>query len=82
MNVILSQKFCDGEGSVTRGVVMMEHPFVCNVWSHASDLFSEPIKDVFINTWLTICPGGTNSVWTIPLLSKKHQHRFDLRFAH
>ena len=27
---------------------MMEHPFVCNVWSHANDPFSEPFKVVFI----------------------------------
>ena len=24
--------------------------------------------------WLTVCPGGTNSVLTIPLLSRKNQH--------
>ena len=29
-------------------VVMMEHPFLCNVWSHVNDPFSEPLKDVFI----------------------------------
>ena len=33
---------------MTLGVVMMEHPFVCNVWFHANDLFSEPFKDVFM----------------------------------
>ena len=57
---------------MTWGVVMMEHPFVCNVWSHANEPFSEPFKDVFIKkTWLTVCPGGTNSEWKIPFLSKK-----------
>ena len=34
---------------MTWGVVMMEHPFVCNVRSHANDPSSEPFKDVFIN---------------------------------
>ena len=36
------QNFYDGEGSMTWDVVMMQHPFVCNVWSHANDRFSEP----------------------------------------
>ena len=43
----------------------MEHPFVCNVWSHMNDPFSEPFKDVFINKFWK-----NNSVWIIPLLSK------------
>ena len=33
---------------MTWGVVMIEHPFVCNIWSHANDRFSELFKDVFI----------------------------------
>jgi len=28
--------------------------------------------------WLTVCPGGTNSLWTIPWLSKKKQMSIDL----
>ena len=35
---------------MTWGVVMMEHPFVCNVWFHANDPFFEPFKDVFIKS--------------------------------
>lgn len=27
---------------------MMEHPFVCNVWSHTTDPFSEALKTIFI----------------------------------
>ena len=42
------KKFGNGEGNVTKGVVMMNHPFVCNVWSHANDPFSVPFKDVFM----------------------------------
>ena len=53
------------ETAVTWSVVMMEHPFVCNVWSHTNYSFSEPFKEVFIKTLLTVCPRGTNSVWTI-----------------
>lgn len=45
-NAFWGQNFCYGKGSVTWGVVMMEHSFVCKVWSYA---FSEPIKDIFIN---------------------------------
>ena len=33
---------------MTRCVVMLEHPFVCNVWSHANDPVSEAFKNVFI----------------------------------
>jgi hypothetical protein len=34
-------------------------------------LFSKPFKNVFIKkTWLTVCPGGTNFVWTIPIVKK------------
>ena len=33
---------------MTWGIVMMEHPFVCNVWSHVNNSFSEPFKDFFI----------------------------------
>ena len=47
-NAFIGEKFCDKEGSVTWGVVMMEHPFFCNVWCHANDPFSESFKDVFI----------------------------------
>ena len=45
---LLMSKILDWEGSVTWGIVMMEHPFVYNVWSHANDTFSEPIEDIFI----------------------------------
>lgn len=31
-NAFYSQKYYYGEDSVTWGVVIMEHPFVCNVW--------------------------------------------------
>ena len=34
----IKKKICDGKGNVTWGVVLMEHPFVCN----ANDPFSEP----------------------------------------
>ena len=36
------------KNSVTWDVVMIEQPFVCNIWPQAKDPFSEPIKDVFI----------------------------------
>lgn len=36
-------------------------------------------KDAFIKSWFTVCPVGTNSLWTIPLMSSK-QISFDLIF--
>lgn len=42
------KKFRYGEGSVTWRFVMIEHPFIYNVWFHAKNSFSEPCKDVFI----------------------------------
>ena len=56
---------------MTWGIVMMEYQFFCNIRSYVNDPFSEPVKDAFIKkTWLTVCLGGNNSVWKIPLLSK------------
>ena len=37
-------KFYDGEGSVTWGVVMMEYPFVCNVLSHANNAINKAMS--------------------------------------
>ena len=80
-NAFWGQKFCYGEGIVTWCIVMMEQPFLCSVWSHVNDPFSEPFKDGFLKNWLTAWPVGTNSLWTIPLLSKKtNQHSSDFRF--
>ena len=39
------------ERAMTWGVVMMEHPLVCNVWYHANHPFSEPFKCVFIKNF-------------------------------
>jgi hypothetical protein len=47
------QKFCDRVDSVTWDVVMMENLFVCNVWYHGNDPFSEPFRDVFIKNLVT-----------------------------
>ena len=46
-NGFCGQIFCDGMGSVIWGVVMMEHPLVCSVLSHANGPFSEPFKEVY-----------------------------------
>lgn len=43
------------------------HTFICNVWSHATDPFSKPFENVFI---VIVCPGRTNSLYIVPLLSK------------
>ena len=59
----LELKTSDGEGSVTWGIVLMEHPSVSNVCSQAFQgrLYKK-------KTWLPVFPGGTNPVWTIPIL--------------
>ena len=46
------------------GVIMMDHPFVSNVRSHANDPFSEPFKDVFINNLVT---STTEMLKTMPI---------------
>ena len=50
---------------MTWGVVMMEHPFACNVWSHANDPFSEPFEDVFMKKKLI--DSITDMLKTIPV---------------
>ena len=57
--------FCDRENSVAWGLVMMEHPFVCNVWSHGNDPFSGPFEDVFIKK--NLVDSLTDMLKTIPV---------------
>ena len=76
------QKFIDGECRVTLSVVVVQHPSAFNAWSHTCHPFPKSFKDFPIKVWLTVCPGGTNSLWTIPWLSKKNEHQFDFGFAH
>ena len=47
------------------GVVLMEHPFVCNVCSHANDSFLELFKDVFIKK--NLVDSLTDMLKTIPV---------------
>ena len=70
-----TQNFYGGEGNVTWGVIMMEYPFVCNLWSHANKPFSEPFKDVFIKKNLVNSLSWRNKFWVENSLSvKKNQH--------
>ena len=54
---------------MTWGVVTMKHSFVCNIWSHANDPFSEPVsieglpegssmpfKNIYLTVMLKIIP--------------------------
>ena len=59
------QKFIFGDCRVTCGVVVVQHPSACNAWSHTCHRTSRQ------KVRLTVCPGGTNSLWTISWLSKK-----------
>ena len=49
---------------MTRGVVIMEHPFVYNVLFHANGPFSEPFRDVFKKNMAT---SVSDMLKTIPL---------------
>ena len=77
----LCQKFIDGDCCVTLGIVVVQHPSVYNAWSHTCHPFPESFKGFPIKS-LTVCPGGKNSLWTIPWLRKTNEHRFDFGFAH
>ena len=70
-NAFFCQKFIDGDCRVTCGVVVVQHPSVCIAWSHKCHPFPESFKDFPIKICLTVCPGGTNSLWMIPLTVKK-----------
>ena len=50
---------------MTWGVVMIEHPFFCNVCFHANAPFSEPFKDVFIKK--NFVASVTDMLKTIPV---------------
>ena len=39
-NALFSQKFDHRDRHLTRGIVVMEHAIVSNVWSHANNYFS------------------------------------------
>jgi len=64
-NAFFCQKFIDGDCPVTWGVVVVQHTCACNAWSHMCHPFPESFKDFLIKS-MTVCPGGTNRLWTIP----------------
>ena len=64
-------KFVHGDGSVTGSVVVIQHPSVRNLWPDTINPFSESFKDLKSDWLLTVCPWGTNSLWTTSWLSKK-----------
>jgi hypothetical protein len=72
-NSFWGQKVCYREGSVTWGIVMMEHPFVCNVSSHGNYPFSEPFKDIFIKKLGNMCNvhAEDHTGWRLPVLLSK-----------
>jgi len=47
-NAIFIQKFDHRDHHVTRGIVVMEHPIVRNVWSHANNSFSWSFKNLTV----------------------------------
>ena len=65
------------------GVVVVQHPSVCNAWSHTCHPFPESFKDLPINSLI-----DSLSWWHIflvddPMTVKKtNEHRFEFGFAH
>ena len=41
-------------------------------WAFSSHILSQSPQNLQVNSWLTVCPGGTNSRCTIPRTSKKN----------
>jgi len=77
------QQFIDGDCRVTWSIVVVQHPSAFNAWSHTCHLFLSLSRTSRQKVWLTVCPGGTNSLWTILWLSKKiNKHRFYFGFAY
>ena len=73
VNVFLRQKFSNWKHSVSWSVIVLQHPVVCIVPSDSLGPFSKSFQ----------CPGGTNSLCTTPLLSKKNNnHGFHPGSAH
>jgi len=44
-NAFFCQKFIDGDCRVTWGIVVLQHPSVCNAWLHTCHPFPESFKD-------------------------------------
>jgi hypothetical protein len=60
---------------VTWGIVMMENPFVCNVWFHVNDAFSKTFKDVFIeNVVISVMDMKTIPVEDFQCCYQKWEH--------
>jgi len=47
-NVFLRQKFSNWKRSVSRRVIMVQHPIICNVPSESLDPFSKSFQDIFV----------------------------------
>ena len=51
-NAFFCQKFIDGDCHVTWGIVVVQHPCVCNAWSHTCHPFPESFKDFPIKSMI------------------------------
>jgi len=47
-NVFLRQKFSNWKHSLSWRVIVVQHPFVCNVHSDSLDPFSKSFQDIFV----------------------------------
>ena len=77
------QKFIDGDCRVAWGIIVVQHPIACNVWSHTCHPFPESFKDFPIKSlidslsWL-----HKFLVDDLVTVKKTNKHWFDFGFAH
>lgn len=55
---------------VAQRAVMAPPPIVGDNWANTNNAFSQSCEDFRVKTALTICPGGTNSLWMTLCRSK------------
>ena len=70
-NFVFRQKLVGEDGSVRRGVVMVKQPglFSPKLGAMSSHLFTQSLQNFALEPGIR--PVGTNSLCTIPLMSKK-----------
>ena len=68
---------------MTWGVVTVQHPSVCNAWSHTCHPFTQPFKDFPIKSLIDSLSWWHKFLVDDHLIVKKtNEHRLDFGFAH
>ena len=66
--VIGAQKLLHNKRHVSQSVMMQGPGVAPLVWTFALDVFPQSPENVAMNFPFTVCPGGTNSLCTMPSL--------------